>query len=52
MDLIIQITPSVVRDNVAGITKTEALFDLEKSIIDPAEESDSESTGDGEHDEK
>ena len=52
MDLIIQITPSVVRDNVAGITKTEAMFELEKSIIDPAEEIDSESNGEGENDEK
>ena len=38
MDLIIQITPSVVKNEVAGITKTKAMFDLEKTIIDDNEE--------------
>ena len=38
MDLIIQITPSVVKDEVAGITKTKAMFDLERSIIETDEE--------------
>jgi len=36
--LIIQITPSVVKDEVAGITKTKAMFDLERSIIEIDEE--------------
>jgi len=52
MNLIIQITPSVVRSDVAGITKTEAMFELERSIIDPDEEIDIESNGEGENDEK
>ena len=38
MDLIIQITPSVVKNEVAGITKTNAMFDLEKTINDDNEE--------------
>ena len=52
MNLIIQITPSVVKDEVAGITKTEAMFELERSIVVPAEEIDGESNGEGENDEK
>jgi type II secretory pathway component GspD/PulD (secretin) len=38
MNLIIQITPSVVNNGVAGITKTKAMFDLEKTINDDNKE--------------
>ena len=38
MDLIIQITPSVVKGEVAGIIKTKAMFDLERSVIETDEE--------------
>ena len=52
MNLIIQITPSVVRDEVAGITKTKAMFELERSIVVPAEEIDDESDEEGENDDE
>jgi type II secretory pathway component GspD/PulD (secretin) len=52
MNLIIQITPSVVRDDFAGITKSEAMFELERSIVVPAEEIDDETDKEGENDEK
>ncbi|MEE3149365.1 MAG: hypothetical protein VX284_00135, partial [Candidatus Neomarinimicrobiota bacterium] len=52
MNLIIQITPSVVTGNVAGITKSEAMLELERSIVVPAEESDDEHDKEGENDEK
>ena len=52
MDLIIQITASVVRGDVAGITKSEAMFELERSINAPAEEIDDETDKEGENDEK
>ena len=52
MNLIIQITPSVVRGDVAGITKSEAMFELERSIVVPAEEIDDETDKEGENDEK
>jgi hypothetical protein len=52
MNLIIQITPSVVKDEVAGITKTEAMFELERSIVVPAEEIDDESDEEGENDDE
>ena len=42
----------MVKDGIAGITKTEAMFELEKSIIDPAEEIDDESDEEGENDDK
>ena len=37
MDLIIQITPSVVTDNTAGITKSAVMFELERSLLIPEE---------------
>ena len=40
MDLIIQITPSVVRGEVAGITKTKAMFDVERSVDEDNEKDD------------
>ena len=49
MDLIIQITPSVVKDEVAGITKTKAMFDLERSIIETDEEETEEEEQKGEN---
>ena len=52
MDLIIQITPSVVRGDVAGITKSKAMFELERSIVVPVEEIDDETDKEGENDEK
>ncbi len=52
MNLIIQITPSVVTGDVAGITKSEAMLELERSIVVPAEESDDEHDKEGENDEK
>jgi hypothetical protein len=52
MNLIIQITPSVVRGDVAGITKSEAMLELERSINVPAEEIDDEPEKEGENDEK
>ena len=52
MNLIIQITPSVVRGDVAGITKSEAMLELERSIVVPAEESDDKPDKEGENDEK
>ena len=42
MDLIIQITPSVVRGEVAGITKTKAMFDIERSVSEDNEKDDTE----------
>ena len=42
MDLIIQITPSVVRGEVAGITKTKAMFDVERSVDEDNEKDDTE----------
>jgi hypothetical protein len=32
-DLIIQITPSVLKDNISGIPKNEAMIKLEKIIM-------------------
>jgi hypothetical protein len=32
-DLIIQITPSVLKDNISGIPKNEAMIKLEKTIM-------------------
>ena len=52
MDLIIQITPSVVRSDVAGITKSKAMFELERSIVVPTEEIDDETDKEGEKNEK
>jgi len=37
-DLIIQITPSVIEAGMVGITKTDAMIELENSIILPVEE--------------
>ena len=52
MNLIIQITPSVVTGNVAGITKSEAMIELERSIVVPAEEIDDEPNKEGDNNEK
>jgi hypothetical protein len=52
MNLIIQITPSVVRGDVAGITKSKAMFELERSIVVPAEEIDDEPDKEGDNNEK
>ena len=49
MDLIIQITPSVVRDEVAGITKTKAMIDVERSINADDEQDDTEKEQEGEN---
>jgi len=40
--LIIQITPSVVRGEVAGITKTKSMFDIERSVDEDNEKDDTE----------
>jgi len=39
-DLIIQITPSVLRPGVAGITKTDEMIEFENSMLNPAGEED------------
>ena len=49
MDLIIQITPSVVRGEVAGITKTKAMIDVERSINADDEQDDTEKEQEGEN---
>jgi len=45
MDLIIQITPSVVKDNMAGITKSAVMIELERSLLIPEEKKNDKKEG-------